>query len=804
MSRAAWRKTANQPDSNRRLGVLAPRRLRPTVACLLLSGVGLAALSSAPAFAQSAAGSSSGATSVQEIIVTAQKRKETINSVPMSITAASGDQLAKQGIKQPRDLVKLVPGFTYTDSYAGSPIYTIRGVGFNDASLGGRPTVSIYTDEAPLPFAIETRGAGLDLERVEVLKGPQGTLFGQNATGGAINYIDAKPTSTFQAGVDASYGNYNALDLGGFVSGPLTDTLSARLAVDHTQNDGWQKSYTTGLTNGAGDFSNARLLLAWTPNDRLKVQLNVNGWYDHSDTQAAALLAVEPLIPSLAYLIPGLLTYPIAPHTDTAADWNPGSYHKDNSFIQTNLRADYNLSNTLTFTSISSFSNYNEDQYQDVDGTTLNGYSQITHGKITSFSQELRLSGDFLSRGHFVAGVNYAYDQVLQSDFGNQSQDTQSFAFVSSGLPEFPTYGQVDNQIANTVAGFANVDYKIIDTVKVYGGVRYTQADDSFSGCTRDTGDGLAALDFGAYLNSVRGLLGLAPNPPIPPGGCFTANAQAVPENVTGKLDQNNVSWRVGAEWSPTARMLFYANVSKGYKAGGFPDLAATLASQYTPTSQESVLAYEAGFKISLLERTLQLNGAGFYYDYHDKQVLGATVDPVFGPLQRLVNIPQSRIVGAEAQLVWTPVRGLAVTAGASYVDSEILGNFQNYNPFAQLVNLSGEPFPNTPKWQLVSDVDYHWSLSDSLNGFVGGDVTYQSGTNSQLGGIALFDVNAYALVDLRAGVETKDGAWKISLWGRNVGNTYYWNSANYYGDTVTRFTGMPATYGVALSYRYR
>jgi outer membrane receptor protein involved in Fe transport len=159
---------------------------------------------------------------VPEIIVTAQKREENVNTVPMSITAVTGEQLKRAGIKEVRDLIKVSPGFSYADSYVGSPIYTLRGIGFSDISLGGRSTVSLYVDQAPIPFAIEGRGVNLDLERVEILKGPQGTLFGQNSTGGAINFIAAKPTKTFSAGIDGSYGSFNETDFSGFISGPLT------------------------------------------------------------------------------------------------------------------------------------------------------------------------------------------------------------------------------------------------------------------------------------------------------------------------------------------------------------------------------------------------------------------------------------------------------------------------------------------------------------------------------------------------------------------------------------------------------
>jgi outer membrane receptor protein involved in Fe transport len=748
--------------------------------------------------------SASDPSAVSEIIVTAQKRKETANSVPMSITAATGDQLRAIGIDQPKDLVKITPGFSYADSYVGSPIYTLRGVGFSDISLGGRPTVSIYTDEAPIPFAIETRGANLDLERVEVLKGPQGTLFGQNATGGAINYIDAKPTDTFKAGIDASYGRFNAMDLGGFISGPVTDNLEARISVDHTQNDDWQRSYTSGATNGLGDFTTGRIILAWTPTAHFRAQLNVNGWVDRSDTQASQLLAVTPTSLAAAAVIPGLLSYPVSPMNARAADFNPGqNYRKNNSFFQINLRADYDINKSLTITSISSFSHYSEQQLQDIDGTSLSNLSELTDGKITSYSQELRLSGEIEDKIRFVVGGDFAADRVFQTNNTQFPQSTTALTFIPLGLPLFADFTNFGTQVEKTYAAFGNIEYRLTDSLKFTGGARYTQADNTFNGCSADSGDGIAASDFGPFQNFVRSQVGLPPNPPIARGGCITANSAFVPGLVTNTLNEDNVSWRVGVEWTPISRTLLYANVSKGYKAGGFPDLGATTATQYEPATQESILAYETGFKTTILDRTLQLNGAVFYYDYRNKQILGRVLDPLFGPLLKLINVPKSDITGAELQAVWAPLRGLTVSGGASYIDSRVLDNFSNYDSNGQIVNFGGEAFPNTPKWQLVSAVDYNWSLTDHLDAFVGANANYQSQTNSELGNVPLLALRAYTLVDLRAGVQSPDGTWRFWAWGRNVGNVYYWTAASRDTDTTTRFAGAPATYGVTLSYRF-
>ena len=740
---------------------------------------------------------------IEEVVVTAEKRKEDANKVPMSITAIDGGHLRALGIFQPKDLGTVVPGFSYADSYVGSPIYTIRGIGFSDISLGGRPTVSIYSDQVPIPFAIETLGASLDLARVEVLMGPQGTLFGQNATGGAINYIAAKPTDVTTAGLDVSYGNYNAIDINGFISGPLSDTVNARLAFEHSQNGDWQQSYTSGARTGARNFNNGRLILAWKPSTRLSVQLTVNGWVDGSDTQAAQLLAITPSSP-LAALVPGLLAYPLAPQTARAADFNPGlNYHKNNNFFQSSIRADYFLSGGLKLTSLSSYSEYHEHQLQDIDGTALSNLSEHTNGNISSFYQELRISRTLKSGTAFVLGVDYASDRVYQSNITSFPQSSTAQTFVPLGLPLFSDFRNFGTQREDSYAAFGNIDYQLTPTLQLSGGARFTQANNSFSGCSADSGDGVAASDFGPFQNYVRLTLGLPPNPPIPAGGCITANSAFEPGLVTRKLDENNFSWRTGLAWSPSDHTLLYANVSKGYKAGGFPDLGATTAVQYDPAKQESVLAYEAGFKSALADHSIEVNGAVFYYDYSDKQILGRVLDPLFGPLLKLVNVPKSEVRGAELQVTWLPLDGLDITAGASYVDSKVLNDFTNYNSNGVIQNFNGESFPNAPTWQLTGSMSYEHPISADYLAFMGANVSYRTKSNSELGNLPLLALREYAMLDFRAGIESADGAWRFTLWARNLTDQYYWTAASRNTDTTTRFAGMPRTYGISISYRF-
>ncbi|MGH6747660.1 TonB-dependent receptor [Novosphingobium sp.] len=774
---------------------------------LLMAGASSLAIS-----AQAHAQESAPTGGIQEIVVTAQKRSEAINDVPLSITAASGEKLRDQGITNVGDLVKIVPGFNYTESAYATPVYTLRGVGFYDTSLAAKPTVSIYQDQVPLPFSIMTRGATLDLERVEVLKGPQGTLFGSNATGGAINYIAAKPTTTFKAGVDAGIQNFGEIAAGGYVSGPISDTLSARVAMRTEQGGAWQRSYTRDDKLGDRNFTTGRLLLDFQPADSVRFELNLNGFIDKSDGQAAQLIGVVPL--GNPARLGDLATYPIAPANNRDADWTPEQApRRDDWFYQASLRGDVDLSDDITLTSITSFSKYHNDADIDPDGVALRDYFYNTTGKITALSEELRLQGK--SGGlTWIIGANYAREKTYQQDdAGPYDQSTSAYNFVDAGLGvPFFVYSQYARQKFVNKAVFANLDYDIGDRITLHGGIRYTDTKIDFAGCTADRGFALGQ-GIQNLLNAIRGGAGLDPIS-IAPGACVTIDASTLTAvEVQDSLDEDNVSWRAGVDFKPSKNALLYASVSKGYKSGSFPLLSASDANQFAPVKQESVTAYEIGAKLTLLNRTAQVNGAVFYYDYSNKQFKGRVVaDPnIFGPLEALVNVPKSRVQGAEIQLDLAPTDGLRVSIGATYLDTKIKGSFVNYDSYGNQVDFGGSSFPYTPKYQIVIDGQYDWALGDTTGAFVGSNLSFQSDTKAVLGdaretpsaeltsrgGLTIAD---YTLIDLRAGLSFDDKRYKVTAFVRNLTDKYYWSNATRITDTTVRFAGRPRTYGLTVS----
>jgi iron complex outermembrane receptor protein len=739
--------------------------------------------------------------SLEEIIVTAEKRSQSINKVGLTISAFSGSALETQGVKSVADLAQLVPGLTYTNSFTDQPVYTLRGVGFYETSLQTYPAVSVYVDQVPLPFPALTTIIGGDLERVEVLKGPQGILFGQNSTGGAINYIVQKPTDDFRGGFDVGAGSYRDLTADGFISGPLSSTVKARLSFDVDNAEGWQHPYFRPQpgTNGAVAKYDARLLVDWTPSDKLKFELNMNGWVDQS--QPIAPQKIETKLGREGSVVNGpfLLAYPNAPADPHAADWsvnNPPS--ANNRFGQISLRGDYNVRSSITLTSISSYDDYSRNSRAEYAGVYTEDLELLDlAGTIKSVTQELRLANSGENSTRWLIGTNYEHSKVYDYNvLGYSGGPTGELSHVSHN-PFF------SDQIMKNYAGFANIDYDIVREVTVKAGARYTESDRSTTSCSLGGGGG--GVD--ALFDSLNAAFHPGVNvPPLQENDCFSYDPLTlfpVREGYKASLNEHNVSWRGGIDFNPTSNVLIYALVAKGYKAGSFPTISASTTFQYLPVKQESVQDSEAGFKVGLLDRTLQINGAIFNNNYADKQIRSQVIQPIFGPLNNLVNIPKSRINGADVDVTWQPIAGLRLTAGGTFLlDAKIL-NFTGFNGDVVFANYAGARLPYSPKLSMTGTADYSWNLSVDYVASLGITWSHRSTSNATFGGRAIYDINPYDLLDVHAGIGTADGKYHLRVWGKNITDKYYWNNAILGSDTIVRYAEMPATFGVTFSVRF-
>lgn len=775
---------------------------------------------------QSAPVASSRSSLIDEVVVTAQKKSESINDVPISISAFTGEDLKTLGVTDTRDLSKLVPGFVATDSGYNTPVYTLRGVGFNDTTYTATSTVGVYVDEVNLPYSIMTKGANLDLQRVEVLKGPQGILYGRNTTGGAINYIAKKPTDSFEAGISGSYARFNTVDTEGYVSGPLVEGLNGRLAAKIVRSwDGNQYSNTRpDDTLGKQEKQAVRGALDWQATEDLSFRFVGEAWNDESEPRAAQVIfvseqnATDPIgifIPRQAVNYPTVSQNKANPRV---ADWNPDEkWQLHDRFVLGALRSDWRLSDAITFTGLASSMRVTSDKSSiPQSGYDFNNAEQIIDAHINTNALELRLAGDAGDGFDWLLGGNVSRD--TGSEYHDELVDAQSALFpdpvtgqstLGSGVF---VQGKPDT---NQYAVFFNTGLKFAETFKLSVGGRYTLTDEHYSGCSGETPDSVSAVpgvsisDVFAALsvkNAAQYLLNTGmPGSPvlsISPGQCFSVADNGSVDPYTADLKEDNFSARIALDWKPTDDYLFYGSLGRGYKAGGFPVLTATSQSQLAPVKQEELLAFELGAKTSFLHKQVHTNVAAYYYDYKDKQLLTKALDPIFGPLPVLRNAPKSTVYGVEADAVYAPsfFDGLFLASTVSYTHTEIK-EFDSFNSSGDRQDFSGKPFNFAPKLQYTFLVNYIAPLTDQLNLNLGADYYHSASTNSTIEQDPRFSFTSYGLLSAHAGVGSADRRWSLSAFARNLGNKLYPVAVYQNGDAISRITGASRTYGLSVSY---
>ncbi len=521
---------------------------------------------------------------LKEIIVTAMKHREAINDVGLTIQAITGGELRELGVGGLKDLGKVVPGFTFTKSMYGTPVFTMRGVGLYDTTWIGVPAVAVYTDQIPRDFAVMSGALDLDVKRVEVLMGPQGTVFGQSSTGGAINYVMNKPTPDFESGVDLSYERFGRETISGFISGPVTKTLRARLAVKAVEGGAWQYSYSRHNDElGNKRILEGRVTVDWTPTDRFKGETTFTAVRDHSDPQApqfggslynvysASALATadassatrnpygivnnalyaglttpgspnfdpsylaqqttlvtrmndtSPADTATAAGARALLGTPVMTGNARVGEWTPGLLGpSEDSYFQGAVRIEYKLARELKLTSLSAYAHQKLDYSQDLSGTVAAAPNVPLFGTVRAFNQELRLNGD-IARLNWISGVAFEDASSEQNNYV-QLEDYSGNQPLGPALPAI-TFALNDfGETLKSYAAFANSEYKITRHLSMTVGLRYTKNDETASYCYNDpSADPIqgAAATMSALQDAFTGQT----LPPILSGQCFAIGA---------------------------------------------------------------------------------------------------------------------------------------------------------------------------------------------------------------------------------------------------------------------------------------
>ena len=805
---------------------------------LTLSVSALALAVAAPAIAQTQAPppKPEETLTIDTLVVTAQRREETANSIGMPIQAFSGEALQQLRVTDPKDLSTVAPSFTVSQSYQGVPTYTLRGIGFNTINLSATSTVGTYWDEVAYAYPFMNTGPIFDLERVEVLKGPQGTLYGRNTTAGLIDFVTNKPTEDFEGSLTAEAGNYKTYNLEGMVSGALGPRVQGRAAFRMENSDkGWQISNSRGERLGKVDRDGWRLSLAMQPTDKVEIEASYSGWRNKSDTVAAQGIGFTPATAASPFNAPGIVNY-IAANKPTKAsqgDWAPLStrgvdigigkgisdpLRENDTFHAGKLRVTWDLTDNVTLVSLTSLNQLVRKAVFDWSGAPYEVLIQKAHGDIKSFAEELHFEGR-TDKGSWLVGAYVARDKILDSNrtLLGQNANVGTIRYVGSTLltspfnsagytalqmsQAFRTYEDVGNIETKTWSVFANADHALTDTLKLTLGIRYSQDKQDYVGCSRDSEGSMLpnvnvvnrALFFAAYGMTA----------PIVQGGCNTFDPVKKSFGfVTSTLDEDNIAWRVALDWQASDDVLVFGSISRGAKAGATPINAANISTQNAPANQELLTAYEVGVKAGLFNRRVQANVSAFYYDYTDKQLSVYFADPIYTALSRLANVPNGEAYGLDGDITWRATRALTFIASATWLHTEVKG-YTGINAAGKSQSFDGAPFLYSPKFQGGLTALFNQPIGDGLELNAALNGRWQEKSHADLEGNPLFVIDSYGLLNASVGISAPDKGWALSVWGRNLTNEYYWSAVSSNANVVVRFPGKPTTYGASLTWKF-
>ena len=776
---------------------------------------------------------------LEEVIVTAQKRSQSENDIGITMNTWTGDELRDMGVVSAEDMALRTPGLTVNETAAtGVPLYTIRGVGFQDYSTAASSTVGIYFDQVAMPYTVMTRGLLFDAERVEILKGPQGDLYGRNTTAGQINFISNKPSEESEIGVNIGYSTYSTIDVEGFVNGSIADNVQGRVALKTIQSsEGWQKSVDGDDELGEKDVTALRASFNIDLSEDASLLLVGHYVDDQSDNKAntaydGRIIGLDefaaPYAPIAPYLASGETPPWYSTGNNEAAGWT-NSYtspitgrtfdlrpKRDNQLKGMSARLDWDLGN-ISLTSITAYNKFERTEKNDWDGGQYNDSSNINITDLKVFSQELHFSGSTDSL-EWLVGAYYSSDEMdeyyhyFMSDslYGGASLvfDIAPFKLNGSGILELDTKYR---QETDSKAIFAHVEWQFADNLKLTVGARYTKEQRDWTGCTYVADDNsLGSFNnilFGTTLSP--GSCGTIDDIPSSPtfilGLLGTPNANDGLAVFTDTIDTSRMMGKIGLDYTPSEGLLFYGTISQGFKSGGFNGANSNTTTQLLPYDEEILTSYEVGTKATLLEGTMQVNGALFSYDYEDKQEQDRAITLV-GAISGLTNVDESSITGAELDIQWLPSDGFTVGVSMAWLDTEIDkwqavdADKSEWLVQTTYFDASGGKLAQAPELSYTALVSYEWRTSGDYLIGIAADVSYTDDTS---GGVLKEDATEdYTILNTRVSLSDATGKWKTMIWVRNLADEDYYPSAFIGGNgPYVRSMGMPRTVGVSFSY---
>ncbi|MDM3872619.1 TonB-dependent receptor [Porticoccus sp. W117] len=728
------------------------------------------------------------ATALEELVVTAQKREQNLQEVPISISAISEESIETIGVAGDdiRVLSARVANLNIESTFGRTyPRFYVRGLGNSDFALNAQQSVELYYDEVVLSNPIIKGMPIFDIGQVEVLRGPQGTLWGRNSTAGAVHVISKKPAHEFEGKARVSYGRFNTINTEAAVGGSLVeDELAGRISVLYQSQDDWVDNLVTGNEVGAYTDSAMRAQLLWTPNEQFSALLQ---GYTRSYDGVAALFhstAEDPDFGRQAF------------EKDKIALDNDAVPFQDIDMNGVNLRLEYSVGN-LDFNSLTSFISAESSTVGDIDATGLPALINAdVIDDITQFTQEFRLADNSRENLRWQIGFYY-FDEDLEyanTTANNAFQIPANPGPFDLGQPGDPGFGafQRVSQNLQSWAVFGQVEFDLTERATLTAGLRYS---DDETEASRVTGQ------FTPNPNNLGGI----PNfntafydPSLNRGPISLFGA---PTSQTNQLASEEITWDLSLNYKANDNINLYARVATGYHGGVIE--AGGPFSSFDTADPETILSFEVGMKAFLLDQRMRANLSLFRYDYDDQQLQGFEDTGNGGFTARLLNADGGTGQGIEAELEFSVNDNLTIFGNIGYVDTEIDGDTFFSTTDGTIVNLNGRRFPFAPEITGAVLLEYSKPLDNGSQFYISTDWSYRDEVDTRFTSVEepRFTVDGYWEGAARAGI--RNDKFDIGIWARNITDeTGSTSVLSVVGFESHSFNG-PRLYGVDFSIKF-
>jgi len=755
---------------------------------ILKCGLGLIAAAGITGVATAQeAGQNSG--QLEEIVVTSTRRAENIQDIPVTVTAISGMELNKADIFDPTTVALRVPGMTYGEFSPGQAIISLRGVSSADDGAGLDNSVALFLDGVYIGRSAAINFDMFDLERLEVLRGPQGTLFGRNAIGGAINAITSKPTDEFTAKLGVSAGNKGILRYRGLVSGPLAGSLAGKLSFTHREHDGFVRNV---LLNRDIQNEHETSIRGQLKFDTESSQWLLSGDWMEDNRDDMGRTPIFDGAPVIEILKANGGTEP----RETAISKN-GYSMRDAHGVS--LQGDITFSKG-TLTTISAYRHADTNWSMPSVGAPLGAiglpFDEVLDDiveDIDSYSQELRWNSTLQGNLQYTAGLYYLNEKTDRTEI---FRITKAGTFGDPANPfretDVGSQAVIGNEISrtanetNSYAAYADATWKPVDRWSVSVGGRFTRDEKDYTA---------VSVNCALVKANDPSIIGTQfENYPLcgGQGGSLKIIAEAFEVHPSGSW--TDFSPRVAVQFFANDSTMFFGTISKGFKSGGFAGSQGIKSVASTPVNPETVYNYELGMKGDFFDRTLRLNVTGFYMNYQDLQIVrfGPVPNSAFGTFIT-TNIGSADIYGLETETTWLLSERFQLAGYLALLDTTVNDLVINN------VDASGSVLRQAPKVSYNVRADYNWPMDNGVLDIRAEFSHVDEQLNDYLNKHTI--IGEQNLLDGRIGWTSTDGQWEVALWGKNLADKAYISHSYVIGPGVIGVWGAPRTYGVSVTW---